>query len=94
MTFVGWLQIVIVLALVVAAAIPLSCFIKRVLDGERTCLSPALAPVERFTTQTWVALADYGVTHAVLVPTMINLLFLLPLLIFFTAFTVTVIFLE
>ncbi len=47
MTFVGWLQIVIVLALVVAAAIPMSSFIKHVLEGERTFLTPALGPVER-----------------------------------------------
>jgi K+-transporting ATPase ATPase A chain len=47
MTLVGWLQIIIVLALVLAAAIPLSTYIARVLGGERTFLSPVLVPVER-----------------------------------------------
>jgi K+-transporting ATPase ATPase A chain len=47
MTFVGWLQIATVLALVLLAAIPLSSHIVRVLAGERTFLSPVLAPVER-----------------------------------------------
>ena len=47
MTLVGWLQIIIVLALVLAAAIPLSSYIARVLAGERTFLSPVLVPVER-----------------------------------------------
>jgi K+-transporting ATPase ATPase A chain len=47
MTFVGWLQIAIVLALVVAAAVPLGRFIAAVLGGERTFLSPVLVPVER-----------------------------------------------
>ena len=47
MTFVGWAQIALVLAAVIAAAIPLSAYIARVLAGERTFLSPILAPVER-----------------------------------------------
>ncbi|MEK8126121.1 potassium-transporting ATPase subunit KdpA [Methylocystis sp. IM4] len=47
MTFVGWAQIALVLAAVIAAAIPLSAYIARVLGGERTFLSPILAPVER-----------------------------------------------
>jgi K+-transporting ATPase ATPase A chain len=47
MTFVGWLQIAAVLALVLLAALPLSGYIVRVLSGERTFLSPVLAPVER-----------------------------------------------
>src|SRR5580692_3375857 len=47
MTLVGWLQIIIVLALVLAAAVPMSGYIARVLDGKRTFLSPALVPVER-----------------------------------------------
>jgi K+-transporting ATPase ATPase A chain len=46
MTFVGWLQIATVLALVLLAALPLSGYIVRVLAGERTFLSPVLAPVE------------------------------------------------
>ena len=46
MTFTGWLQIVIVLAIVVACAVPLSTYIIRVLAGERTFLTPVLAPLE------------------------------------------------
>src|SRR5258708_2105400 len=47
MTAGGWLQIAIVLALVVAAAIPLGDFISAALEGRRTFLSPVLVPVER-----------------------------------------------
>src|SRR5271166_5828554 len=47
MTLVGWLQIVLVLALVVACAVPLSAFMARVYSGERNFLSPVLGPVER-----------------------------------------------
>ena len=47
MTLVGWAQIALVLALVLACAIPLSRFIADVYAGERNFLSPALGPVER-----------------------------------------------
>jgi potassium-transporting ATPase potassium-binding subunit len=47
MTFVGWSQIAIVLALVVAAAMPMSGFITDVYAGKRNFLSPVLRPVER-----------------------------------------------
>ena len=47
MTVVGWLEIIIVLAAVVAAAVPLGSYIKQVLAGERTLLSPVLHPVEK-----------------------------------------------
>jgi potassium-transporting ATPase potassium-binding subunit len=47
MTIIGWTQIAIVLAAVFAAAVPPSNHIARVLAGESTFLSPALAPVER-----------------------------------------------
>jgi potassium-transporting ATPase potassium-binding subunit len=47
MTIVGWLQIAVVLALVLAASVPLSSFIVKVMAGERTWLSPVLTPVER-----------------------------------------------
>src|SRR3974390_10111 len=47
MTLVGWSQIVLVLALLVACSVPLSAFIARVYAGERTFLSPVLGPVER-----------------------------------------------
>ena len=47
MTLVGWTQIVLYVALIVALARPVGGFITRVVCGERTFLSPALAPVER-----------------------------------------------
>ena len=47
MTLVGWLQIALVLAAVVACSIPLSAFLARVYAGQRTFLSPVLEPVER-----------------------------------------------
>src|ERR1700688_3014325 len=47
MTLVGWAQIALVLALVLACAIPLSKFIADVYAGERTFLSPIIGPVER-----------------------------------------------
>ncbi len=48
MTLVGWLQIVLVLAIVVACSVPLSAFVARVYSGDRTFLSPVLGPVERW----------------------------------------------
>lgn len=47
MTLVGWTQIVLYVALILAFARPMGGFITRVVSGERTFLSPALAPVER-----------------------------------------------
>jgi K+-transporting ATPase ATPase A chain len=47
MTLVGWSQIAIVLALVLATAIPLSSLIAGVYAGEKNFLSPVLGPVER-----------------------------------------------
>ncbi|WP_294641803.1 potassium-transporting ATPase subunit KdpA [uncultured Aureimonas sp.] len=47
MTLVGWLQIILILAAVVAFAIPLGAFMGRVFAGERTVLTPILGPVER-----------------------------------------------
>ena len=47
MTIVGWAQIALILAAVIAAAIPLGGYIARVLAGERTFLAPILTPVER-----------------------------------------------
>ena len=47
MTLVGWAQIALVLALVLACAIPLSKFIADVYAGERTFLSPVIGPIER-----------------------------------------------
>ncbi len=47
MTAMGWLQIVLILAAVVAAAIPLGTYIARVMSGERTFMTALLAPLER-----------------------------------------------
>src|SRR5450631_2167888 len=47
MTIVGWLQIAIVLALVLATAIPLSGHIASIYAGEDNFFSPVLRPVER-----------------------------------------------
>ena len=47
MTFVGWWQIAIVLALVVVTAIPMSGLISSVYAGRDNFLSPVLRPVER-----------------------------------------------
>ncbi|MEF3365379.1 potassium-transporting ATPase subunit KdpA [Methylocystis sp. 9N] len=47
MTAIGLAQIAIVLIAVIVAAAPLGGYISRVLNGERSLLTPALAPVER-----------------------------------------------
>ncbi|RTM01613.1 potassium-transporting ATPase subunit KdpA [Ancylobacter aquaticus] len=47
MTAQGWLQIAIILALVLAAAVPLGAYMARVYAGERTLLSSLLGPFER-----------------------------------------------
>ena len=47
MTLVGWLQIALVLALVLGAAIPLSGLIANVYAGRDNFLTPVLRPVER-----------------------------------------------
>ena len=47
MTVMGWLQIILVLVAVVAAAVPLGTYIAKVMNGERTFLSPVLSPIER-----------------------------------------------
>jgi potassium-transporting ATPase potassium-binding subunit len=46
MTVIGWLQIVIYCAIIVALAAPLGWYMTRVFNGERTFLSPVLRPVE------------------------------------------------
>jgi len=46
-TAIGWAQIALVLAAVLAGALPLSGYIAHVLGGRRNVLSPVLAPVER-----------------------------------------------
>ncbi len=47
MTLIGWLQIGLLFAVVAALVKPLGLFMARVFSGERTFLSPVLAPVER-----------------------------------------------
>ena len=47
MTFNGWLQIGIFCLIVIAITRPLGGYLTRVVQGERTLLSPVLGPVER-----------------------------------------------
>jgi potassium-transporting ATPase potassium-binding subunit len=46
MTFVGWIQILLFCALIVALVKPLGGYMTRVFNGERTFLSPVLRPIE------------------------------------------------
>src|SRR5579884_2211116 len=46
MTLIGWIQIVLYCAIVVALVKPLGLYMTRVFNGERTFLSPVLRPVE------------------------------------------------
>src|ERR1700733_3514355 len=46
MTLIGWIQILLYCAIVVALAKPLGGYMTRVFNGERTLLSPALRPAE------------------------------------------------
>ena len=46
MTVIGWIQIVLFCAIVVALVKPLGWYMTRVFNGERTFLSPVLRPVE------------------------------------------------
>jgi potassium-transporting ATPase potassium-binding subunit len=46
MTLIGWMQILLFCAIVVALVKPLGGYMTRVFNGERTFLSPALRPVE------------------------------------------------
>jgi len=47
MTLFGWIQILVFCAIVLALVKPLGGYMTRVFNGERTVLSPALAPIER-----------------------------------------------
>ena len=47
MTLNGWTQILVFCAIVLALTKPLGGYMTRVFNGERTFLSPLLAPVER-----------------------------------------------
>src|SRR5258708_28962208 len=46
MTAIGWIQIILYCAIVVALVKPLGWYMTRVFNGERTFLSPVLRPVE------------------------------------------------
>ncbi len=46
MTVIGWMQILLFCAIVVALVVPLGGYMTRVFSGERTFLSPILHPVE------------------------------------------------
>src|ERR1700732_3081958 len=46
MTVIGWIQIILFCAIVVALVKPLGWYMTRVFNGERTFLSPILQPVE------------------------------------------------
>jgi len=46
MTAVGWLQVLVLFALVLVFVKPLGLFMARIFSGERTFLTPVLAPVE------------------------------------------------
>src|SRR4051794_11385403 len=47
MTVIGWIQILLFCAIVVALVKPLGWYMTRVFNGESTFLSPVLRPVER-----------------------------------------------
>lgn len=47
MTLIGWLQIALLFVLVAALVKPLGLYMAKVFSGERTLLSPVLAPAER-----------------------------------------------
>ncbi len=47
MTVNGWIQILVFIAIIVALARPIGGYLDRVLEGERTLLSPVLGPLER-----------------------------------------------
>jgi potassium-transporting ATPase potassium-binding subunit len=47
MTVIGWVEIALFVAVVIALARPLGPYMAAVFDGRRTFLSPVLAPVER-----------------------------------------------
>jgi potassium-transporting ATPase potassium-binding subunit len=46
MTIIGWIQILLYCAIVVALVKPLGWYVTRVFNGERTFLSPVLRPIE------------------------------------------------
>src|SRR6202162_2732573 len=46
MTAIGWIQILLYCAIIVALVKPLGWYMTRVFNGERTLLSPILRPIE------------------------------------------------
>ena len=46
MTVIGWIQILLYCAIIIALVPPLGWYMTRVFNGERTLLSPVLRPVE------------------------------------------------
>src|SRR5882762_10225693 len=56
MTAIGWIQILLFCAIIVALVKPLGGYMTRVFNGERTFLSPVLRPVEAGLY--WVARVD------------------------------------
>ena len=46
MTLIGWIQIILYCAIIIALVKPLGWYMTRVFNGERTFLSPVLRPVE------------------------------------------------
>ena len=73
MTVIGWIQILLYCAVVVALVVPLGRYMTRVFNGERTFLSPVLRPVEAGALLDWrrrraarAALGDLHSIHAVL----------------------------
>jgi potassium-transporting ATPase potassium-binding subunit len=47
MTFIGWIQIILFCAIVIALVKPLGAYMTHVFNGDRTFLSPVLRPIER-----------------------------------------------
>ena len=47
MTFVGWIEIAVTLALVIGFAIPMGAFMTAIFTGEKTVLTPCFGPLER-----------------------------------------------
>ena len=71
MTVIGWIQIVLYCAIIIALVPPLGWYMTRVFNGERTFLSPVLRPVEacsvpagRRRREARAALADLHGRHA------------------------------
>lgn len=49
MTLIGWIQIAVYLIILILLVKPLGIYMAKVYQGERTFLSPVIAPLERFT---------------------------------------------